>query len=928
MSYYEFKHLAVPDFMNREAPPNYIAGLGRGATGFTTRSDIGPAREGTSFGPPGEPGSEPQPVAPPPPDPAEDENRYQDPDNERGLFNTAPYEADDEEADKIYDQVEQALDERRKAKRTAMEMEEIERGKRERPVVQEQFADLKRQLQNVSEDEWANIPDVGDLVGKNKRMKKAGRERFYAISDSIIQMGLNQVTGFSTQLDAQTQMGGIATPANASSSDGTITDFVSFGQARDKVLSLKLDQVSDSVSGQTTIDPKGYLTDLGSLDIKSDSEISDIKKARTLYKSVISSNPKHAPGWIAAARLEEFAGKMGAARSIITNGCEECPKSEDVWLESARLNVPENAKIILANAIRQLPQSVKIWLKACDLEVDVKAKKRVLRKALEFLPNSVKLWKAAIRLEDDPDDARILLSRAVECVPLCVDMWLALARLEVYANAKKVMNKARASIPTSHEIWIAAAKLEEQEGNEKMVDMIISKAVSSLAAKGTAFTREQWMDCAFEAEHDNVLTCQAIVRNTIGLGLEEEDLKHTWMDEAEVCVKGGHIPTARAIYAHALKQFPDKRSVWRQAAFFEKAHGTPGSLEELLQQAVKYCPQAEVLWLMGAKGKWLSGDVDGARAILAEAFRANPNSEQIWLAAIKLESETGQFSRAQMLLNKARAQAGTEKVWMKSAVLERQLGKYSEAMAYLDEALNKFPTAPKLWMIKGQIQEQHLNQTSAARETYTKACKICPKNIPLWLLASRMEENSGALIKARAILEKARLMNPTSDSLWCESVRLEVRGGNAQMAKTLMARALQECPQSGLLWSEAILMEPRPQRKSRSADALKKCDNDPLVICTIARLFWLERKLDKARNWLNKAIKLNSDIGDIWAWLLKFELQHGDETKVQEIRRLCAAADPHHGEVWSRIKKDLANIGKSAEDLVTLVAIELNNDNS
>lgn len=25
-------------------PPNYVPGLGRGATGFTTRSDIGPAR--------------------------------------------------------------------------------------------------------------------------------------------------------------------------------------------------------------------------------------------------------------------------------------------------------------------------------------------------------------------------------------------------------------------------------------------------------------------------------------------------------------------------------------------------------------------------------------------------------------------------------------------------------------------------------------------------------------------------------------------------------------------------------------------------------------------------------------------------------------------------------------------------------------------
>lgn len=33
-------------FLKMQAPPSYVAGLGRGASGFTTRSDIGPAREG------------------------------------------------------------------------------------------------------------------------------------------------------------------------------------------------------------------------------------------------------------------------------------------------------------------------------------------------------------------------------------------------------------------------------------------------------------------------------------------------------------------------------------------------------------------------------------------------------------------------------------------------------------------------------------------------------------------------------------------------------------------------------------------------------------------------------------------------------------------------------------------------------------------
>jgi pre-mRNA-processing factor 6 len=32
-------------FLGTPAPLGYVAGIGRGATGFTTRSDIGPARE-------------------------------------------------------------------------------------------------------------------------------------------------------------------------------------------------------------------------------------------------------------------------------------------------------------------------------------------------------------------------------------------------------------------------------------------------------------------------------------------------------------------------------------------------------------------------------------------------------------------------------------------------------------------------------------------------------------------------------------------------------------------------------------------------------------------------------------------------------------------------------------------------------------------
>lgn len=40
-----FNNQRVKDFLGKPAPAGYIAGLGRGATGFVTRPDIGPARD-------------------------------------------------------------------------------------------------------------------------------------------------------------------------------------------------------------------------------------------------------------------------------------------------------------------------------------------------------------------------------------------------------------------------------------------------------------------------------------------------------------------------------------------------------------------------------------------------------------------------------------------------------------------------------------------------------------------------------------------------------------------------------------------------------------------------------------------------------------------------------------------------------------------
>ncbi|TVY87824.1 Pre-mRNA-splicing factor [Lachnellula willkommii] len=953
------------DFLNQPAPENYVAGLGRGATGFTTRSDLGPAREGPSEDQIKEALAKraaqlgaAAPTAYGAPEKKEedegDDERFQDPENEVGLFAGGAYDKDDDEADRIYQEVDEKMDRRRKARRLvsplfppsrpsvaadglsnmqiveqitdlstyreAREKAEQEEYERNNPKIQQQFADLKRALGTVSDEDWANLPEVGDLTGKNRRNKQALRQRFYAVPDSVI-AGARDSSELGTTVAEDGGSGG------GDGTDGTMTNFADIGAARDKVLKVRLDQASqgsgtDSVAGSaTSIDPKGYLTSLAKSQVnEGEAQVGDVKRVRVLLESVIKTNPKHAPGWIAAARLEELAGKTVAARNIIARGCEFCPKSEDAWLENIRLNDNYNAKIIASNAIQKNDRSVRLWVEAMKLESESRAKKTVIRKALDHIPQSVMLWKEAVNLEEDPADARLLLAKATEIIPLSVELWLALARLESSENAQKVLNKARKAIPTSHEIWIAAARLQEQIGNAAKVN-VMKRAVQALAKESAMLKREEWITEAEKCEEEGaVLTCGNVIRETLGWGLDEDDdRKEIWMEDAKSSIGRGNYETARAIYAYALRVFVNSRKLWLAAADLEKNHGTKEALWQLLEKAVEACPQSEVLWMMLAKEKWQAGEIDNARRVLGRAFNQNPNNEDIWLAAVKLEAENQQPDQARELLKTARQEAPTDRVWMKSVSFERQAGNVEAALDLVNQALQLFPAAAKLWMMKGQIYEGEA-KLPQAREAYSTGTKACPRSVPLWLLYSRLEEKTGAVVKARSVLDRARLAVPKSPELWTESVRIERRANNTSQAKVLMAKALQEVPNSGLLYTESIWhLEPRTQRKPRALEAIKKVDNDPILFVTIARIFWGERRLEKAQNWFEKAILLDSDLGDTWAWYYKFLLQHGTEEKRADVISKAILNEPRHGEYWQGIAKDPKNAGKGIEDILKIV---------
>ena len=58
--------------------------------------------------------------------------------------------------------------------------------RREKPRIADQFADLKKNLTTLTEDQWAAIPEIGDYSLNLKAKMDTSHDRSYAVPDSVI----------------------------------------------------------------------------------------------------------------------------------------------------------------------------------------------------------------------------------------------------------------------------------------------------------------------------------------------------------------------------------------------------------------------------------------------------------------------------------------------------------------------------------------------------------------------------------------------------------------------------------------------------------------------------------------------------------------------------------------------------------------------
>lgn len=863
-------------FLDQEPPPGYVAGIGRGATGFTTSADTARVKFESDFG-------------------NEDNVSEFDASEEGILSKTSNRTNEDEEADRIYEDIDRRLQRKlHQLKDTEIGVVEIEAGS---GVIRKEFSLFKRDLAKVSMSEWANLPDVGDLTRKNKRQRLLDQQsqRTYAAPDVLIagaRKTLNPEKSLPTADDA----------SSLKTSGVNVADIEQWEESNDK--------------------------------------FGNIEKSRLIFASLRRTEPHMADSWIASARLEEQAKQFDRARALIREGCTKVPHNANIWLESVRIHRNSNegtkkCKAILNEALRLNSGSEKLWFLAEDLEnpADVVSRKKILMKALEYLPENARLWKALIDLEvEDVEKVRIL-QKATGICPGEWDLWLNLINLSTYNDAKSSLNRARKQLPKEYRVWITALKIEERENPNvavlKLV-LMLKRGITELQKNSATFDIETWLDECVEADAEGFdKTCQCLIENVSFLLSKNDDKLLNLILYAEQ--RSGAI--SLYIYQQVIKEYPHDVGSWvRLFKSMKSVKKREKQLYDYYEQAIKLNPEIELFHLMFAKDKWiLSDEVETAKRILESASKVLPRSEKIWLARVKLEVRTSNYENGYKILKQAinDDKESSLNLWFQYIHLSQycvsqgmQFVSSHDLLKYSEEALDLFPDHEELYIQRSEIFVD-LDDMKSAREILSVGSRKCPSSVKIWCSLADIDIGLGAPARARSLLDTAILQNPESDILWHKRIALEINQKYMVTARQMVSKCLKQFPASPRIWLQNLSMILKlSHRKNVFLDALKLTQNSTLILLGIGVFFWMEGKFPKAKIWFDRALNSDKKYGDAWAWCYCFLSKNGlEEEKNQLLDELVSNFDEiDGGQVWTSVVDDYRNLDKVPSQIIEMVA--------
>lgn len=907
-------------FLDLPAPEGYIAGSARGATGFTTTSEIGSLNRNDTHR-------------------NDSDNEELADNNENGLLGFKSKTQEDVEADKIYNDVETRLHKKRKHNVLEEAKEEL---KDKYAKISNEFVDLKKELSKVSENEWLNLPEAGDFTKRNKRFRERiqNEKRFYNVSDTLI-----------TDLQDKSKEERYLMDES--------TNFEMISSTRDKMLGAKLDQLGSKnkdIVGENDNATKEYLNHLDKLlSTESDFDVADIKKLRLIFKSLRQTNPRSSHNWISSAKLEIQAKNFDEARKILNEGCTYCSRDENIWFEYLILNENDHFKFdqIMKKSLSLNPKSEKLWLLNINFETDEFKKIKKCEKALTFINTSAKLWKLYIDLQENDEDIKRTIEIAIKLLPYDWDLYLRLLKYGSYEENKNLLNDARKKAPNSVEVWIQALRLEEDNNASEEK---ISKMCNKVMIKFKENDAIDWFEKCCELDKKYPKTSKGLIIGYLSKMKGDTQIFEV-QDMYRKCI-ALKLSISITIFEYILINNPKEIPIWRDFFNYLKMRDNDRNYDELFKwydYCIKVNDGVAEFYLRYSKDLWkLNNDIPLAKKILYIGLKQIPENLSLILGIIKLEITFDNFSKALEILQKYRLTNPTSyDILLELIQLCRQLYHLSKKKKledgnpvtlislekiekYIDEGIKQFPAhLEQLLLIKAEHFEIDWLDIKKSKEFYGSGSEMYKHNIEFWIrYINLLIKHDRNIIKARSVLDKALSVNGTNEDLWIYKIKFEKRYSGNENGKSssgeLISKVFQINNKSSKFWDLKLRYEINSKKtefKKLILHSMRQTNSSHLIMLRIAITFFLVfENFSKAEIWFRNSIKKNLKNIDIYCWLFIF-YKKTEPKKAEEIINEIENIDNKQGRFWSVVSNDVRNFKLKTLDLVELVAEKLIEDN-
>ncbi|CCE65679.1 hypothetical protein TPHA_0M01050 [Tetrapisispora phaffii CBS 4417] len=856
-----------PAFLDKKPPPGYVPGIGRGATGFSTRG----SKKGNESN-----------VIP-------------------KRFNNNSIELDpaDLEAENIFTNIDKKLANRNRKKASKKDIDEATN-----------FIDLKTNLSKVSNTEWLHLPEATDITRRNKRqrLEEQMNRKFFAAPDTLL--------------------------SSAKGSNSHALDLSKLTEEREKLLGTIIDTAVDIKKNDSVSETTDYLDALDDIHEKdlsdnynNESSKEAKEKMRAILKSYRKSDPRNPDSWIASARLEKNCRNIKLAQKLLNEGCRNCPKSEEIWLENIKLNENNNAlcRTIVTRGIQYNLQSLNLWLKAIDLESDNNNKQILLRKAITKLPKKEELWELAADYETDMNEKIKILLKAVEFVPYSINLWIKLINSQPYEGAKKSLISAKNMLPKEYKLCVISLSLEEKFNDNCTLEELIKIAdncFEKLFLNGVKITFEKWLEEAhiLEKQYKFLKSAEAIIMKSLSVCNSEEPLsniiaKFRKLEDSYCKVIG---------FKYVLSIDPSQYNVLtlmkRTCETLNKLEIFYSTFETILfsnpfDKESNIIRKHPILSLIYAKEIWrYNYDPEKALMILNKSIEVVPENVDMWTAKLKILCELGNFNEVESVFEKSinilKSYKNNDivKIYYKHINYLRFRQLNMEALNLLEkEYIVLFPKDVKLKLQRSQIYRD-LGQYEEACKQLKLDIESLPFEPKLSIALSEINESYlNKVTLARSNLDLSIVKNPSSSELYLGKINLEKRSGNLKQVEYILSQSFSKFPNDVDLWVEKLLLvndKKSITKKGLFQDALKNTKNNFKILLQIGISFFNDLQYTTSLKWIERSIKSNPKYGDSWIWLSRcyIKLKKPLDTCLEQVNK----NEPKYGKEWIKISKGIS----------------------